>query len=120
MTEQELQEVVLETAALLGWRCFHARPAQTAKGWRTAGEGNGAKGFPDIVMLHRRHRRVLFIELKAEKGRLSDDQAAWLTDLILCTGTSVGVHVWRPKDWVDGEIERVLRGLKPSRGLEAR
>ena len=41
----------------------------------------GHAGVPDILAA--RNGRVLFIELKSEKGTLSADQAAWFAELPL-------------------------------------
>lgn len=106
MSENELLEAVLEMAALLGWRCYHARPARTASGWRTAAQGNGAAGFPDLVLV--RNGCLWFVELKAEKGRVGPAQELWLDALKFVPG--VRVDVWRPDDWRSGRVEAVLRG----------
>jgi hypothetical protein len=102
MTEAELLSVVLETAALFGWRTAHFRPAVTSHGWRTAVSGDG-KGFPDLVLIR---ERLIAAELKSAAGRLSVDQSEWLLAL---EKAGVEVHVWRPEAWTDGTIERVLR-----------
>lgn len=102
MTEAELLSVVLQTAALFGWRTAHFRPAMTSHGWRTAVQGDG-KGFPDILLVR---ERLMGIELKSAKGRLTDDQSEWLLAL---DKAGVEVHVFRPDDWTDGTIERTLR-----------
>lgn len=83
MTESELQTAIIEAAQLYGWRVAHFRPALTSKGWRTPVQGDA--GFPDLCLA--RNGRVLFLELKSEKGRVTPDQDAWLTDL----GTSIDV-----------------------------
>ena len=49
--------------------------------------------------------RVLFVELKTESGRVSEEQRGWLEALASCPGLEC--HVWRPSDW--DEIERTLR-----------
>jgi hypothetical protein len=103
MLEAELQANVIHTARLLGWRVAHFRPAQTAKGWRTPVEADGA-GFPDLVMV--RGDRLLVVELKSTRGTVSAFQAEWLERL---EGTCAEVYVWRPRHWVDGTIEEVLR-----------
>lgn len=112
MTERELQDAVIECAQLLGWRVAHFRPARVMRGgretWETPIAADG-KGYPDLTLVHRRHRRLLFVELKAENGRLSDEQSRWLEDLLLCAGDKVDVHVWWLGDWMSGEIERTLR-----------
>lgn len=94
---------VIMLARLLGWRVAHFRPAQTKRGWRTAVAGDGA-GFPDLVLVHRAKKRVLFAELKSERGKLADEQIAW-RDALLDAG--VEYYLWRPSD-ID-EIESVLR-----------
>lgn len=103
MSEAELQENVLELAKALGWRTAHFRPAKTAKGWRTAVQGDGA-GFPDLILL--RGSWGLAVELKAEKGRLSPAQVDWL-DAFFAVGFVR--CIWRPSDWVSGLIEEALK-----------
>jgi hypothetical protein len=103
MTESDLQAAVLDLAAILHWRRAHFRPAMTSRGWRTAVSGEGA-GWPDLVLV--RPPRIVVAELKAEKGRLTGDQDAWLSDLAAC---GIDVHVWRPSSLDDGSILEVLR-----------
>lgn len=103
MTEAQLQQAVIELARVLGWRVAHFRPAQTARGWRTPVEADG-KGFPDLVMV--RGERLVFVELKSERGRTSDDQQAWL-DAFFAAGHEV--YVWDPSWWSKGLIEQALR-----------
>jgi hypothetical protein len=100
VTERDFERAVLETLRLFGWRFTHFRPARTARGWRTPLSGDA--GFPDIVAV--RDERVLFVELKAEKGRLSDEQGHWLAALGFA---GADVHCWRPSDWPT--IEETLR-----------
>jgi len=98
MSEDELLEAVLTLAKLLRWRRYHVRNSR-------AGIIQGDIGFPDLVLV--RAPRVIFAELKDGKGRLGPTQAAWLADLLECP--AVGVYLWRPKDWLDGTIDKVLR-----------
>lgn len=90
--ESSLQDVVIAAARRRGWLCVHHRPARTEKGWRTAVQGDG-KGFPDLVLV--RHERIIFAELKSQRGAVSKDQRRWLDTL---ADTCVEVYVWRPKD----------------------
>lgn len=107
MSESELQSAVLELASLLGWRTMHQRPGLTQAGhWRTATQGDG-KGWPDLVLVK---DRVLFVELKSTKGKLADEQAAWLAAL---HHAGAWVEVWRPEHWTNGHIERILRDTTP-------
>lgn len=103
MTEAALQAAVIECARLFKWRVAHFRPAQTVRGWRTPVQGDGA-GFPDLVLI--RGPTLMFVELKAARGKVSRDQAEWLNAL---EQTPAIVHVWRPDDWLSGAIEEALR-----------
>ncbi len=93
-SEEELQSEVVQLAQNHLWRVFHQRPARTVKGWRSAVSGEG-KGFTDLVLVK---FSILFVELKTEKGTLSDDQKAW-RDAILAAGGNW--RLWRPRDWRD-------------------
>jgi hypothetical protein len=90
-TETEFLSQVIELARLFRWRVAHFRPAQTRHGWRTPVQADG-KGFPDLVLVR---DRVIFAELKSDSGRVNDDQAAWLGDLMLAGAET---HTWRPRD----------------------
>lgn len=103
MSERELQSAVLDLAALLKWHVAHFRPAMTRAGdWVTPVAADG-KGFVDLVLVR---ERVLFVELKAEKGKLSVEQADWGARLLLAKADYL---VWKPEHWFNGEIESVLR-----------
>ena len=101
INERAWQRTVLDCARAYGWFTAHFRPAQNAKGvWRTPVEGD-AKGFPDLVLVR---ERVLFVELKTDKGRLTRHQQAWL-DRLAAAGQAT--RVWRPSDW--DEVEATLK-----------
>lgn len=99
MTELELQAAVTDLLDLFGWMWQHQRPARTQHGWTTAVEG--WVGFPDLIAV--RGTRMLAIELKSAKGRVSAAQQAWLTAL---AETGVETFVWRPRDLDD--IPRIV------------
>ena len=79
-------------------------------------------------MVHPTRRQVIFAELKSEGKELSPAQLAWFaalkavaerTEVLLPLTSRVSavmldpllkVFVWRPSDWRDGTIERVLKG----------
>lgn len=98
-TEAEFQAQVVELAHVYGWRVAHFRSARTQHGWRTPVAADGA-GFPDLVLVR---DRIIFAEVKAERGRLSLDQRLWLAAL---GGAGAEIYVWRPSSWP--EIERTL------------
>jgi hypothetical protein len=123
VTEDEFQSAVIELAQRLGWLVAHFRPARTEHGWRTAVSGDGL-GFPDLVLV--RNTRLLFVELKSERGRVRPEPALWLAALEVVAaaargavaavdpgvapnvaGLAVAVHVWRPSDWP--AVERELK-----------
>ncbi len=92
VSEKEFQANVIELAGLLGWRHYHVLYSQKSP-----------PGFPDLVLV--RDGRLIFAELKSERGRLTHPQRVWLAALKACPG--VQVYEWRPSDWP--EIEGVLR-----------
>lgn len=92
MTEKQLQAAIVKTARLLGWRVYHTYDSRRSE-----------PGFPDLSMV--KGDRLVFAELKTEKGKVSDAQAEWLDALWQTSET----YVWRPAQWLDGTVERVLR-----------
>ena len=100
-SEEDFGKTVIELAQLYDWLVSHFRPGRTLQGWRTAIQGD--KGFPDLVLV--RSPRVIFAELKSERGRLTPEGKAWKELLEQCPG--VEYYLWRPEDWE--EIELVLR-----------
>lgn len=95
ITEEAFQCQVLGMARANGWLSAHFRPAKTAKGrWLTPVAGDGA-GFPDIILVR---ERVVYAELKTQRGKLSPEQVRWL-DTLKAAGEEV--YVWRPSDWAE-------------------
>jgi len=92
LTEADFQKQVIDLAHLLQYRVAHFRPAKTDRGWRTPVSADGA-GFPDLVLVGR--GRVIFAELKSDKGKLSEDQKAWVNAL---RSNGAQAYVWRPSD----------------------
>ena len=92
-------------ATQTGWVHVGFRPAMTTHGWRTPGTGELAKGWPDLVLVHPRQRRVLFRELKAADGVISDEQR-WVEETLRAAGADA--DVWRPADLDSGRIQREL------------
>ena len=74
MTEAEFQANVIDLAKTLGWRIHHDRGD-----YRQCIAGD--PGFPDLVLA--KDGRVLFLELKSEKGKMTEAQGAWFGDLPL-------------------------------------
>ncbi len=99
-SEAEFQSEVIKYAKMRGWRTCHFRASMNQRGkWQTAVQGDGA-GFVDLVLVR---ERVLWIELKAENGKLSPEQEAWIAALM---AAGQEVYVWRPSVWPG--IESIL------------
>jgi len=92
VTERELTGYVRDVAGLFGWRRYHTWLAK-----------HSPAGFPDEVLI--RPPRIVFAELKSDRGKVNDAQAAWIADLERIPG--VEVYVWRPDD--ADTIAQVLR-----------
>jgi hypothetical protein len=106
--EAAFQACVLEVAKLTGWKTLHIRPARRADGsWRTPIGGDG-KGWPDLTLV--RPPRLIFCELKSERGKLRSEQRGWLDVLRLLPQAEV--HLWTPADW--DELVEVLTGSAPA------
>jgi hypothetical protein len=104
--DEAFQSVVVEVARLAGWRVAHFRPARTTQGWRTPVTADGA-GWPDLVLV--RPPRLIFAELKSERGTVSARQTEWLDVLRLLPKAEV--YLWHPSDW--DELVEVLTGSRP-------
>lgn len=98
-TEKQFQSNVLAVAKPLGWMAYH-----------TFDSRRSAAGFPDLVLVHPGQRRILFWELKTEKGRVAPAQKLWISALSALGIVGIDARIMRPSDWVDGTIENELRG----------
>lgn len=96
MSERQLQDQVIELAKRMGWMSFHDYDSRRS-----------TPGFPDLVLVHPKQRRIVWRELKSETGTPTPEQKAWISTLLL---VGEDVDIWRPRDWVSGRIEKELRG----------
>lgn len=109
-TESDFQRSVLDLARVFGWRSAHFRSVcvQRSDGstrWQTPVQGDGA-GLPDLVLVR---ERVVWVELKSDRGLISNEQKVWLEAL---RRAGQEVYVWRPKDW--NEIVKCLEYAGPN------
>ena len=95
-TEAQFQAAVMDAAERQGWQAYHVPDSRRVT----------SPGFPDLVLAHPSRGRLVFAELKTNKGRLSEHQRQWLWAL---ENAGAEVHVWRPVDW-EGSITAVLAG----------
>lgn len=125
LREGEFQASVVELARGLGWGVTYQRWQREAEDLKAYGqpapelEGvifhprimyRSDPGWPDLTLVRKRDRRLIFAELKAEAGKVSPRQAAVLELLhCLCSegNPRIQVFVWRPSD-LDA-IAEVLR-----------
>ena len=96
MPEAELLANVIDAAERFGWLWHH-----TSDSRRTHG-----KGYPDLTMLRKADRicepsEILVVELKTEIGKTDRYQDAWLDHF---RAAGIEVAIWRPAQWVSGEI----------------
>lgn len=107
LTERQFQQQVVDLARAFGWLAYH-----------TFDSRRSAPGFPDLVLAHPLRGRVIFAELKREKGHVTQQQRGWIDALAhverrvvllqqqhvdgLARGGQprpiVGVRLWRPSD----------------------
>ena len=80
VTERAFQRQVNDLCALLGWLTYHTHRSDRSPA-----------GFPDSVMV--RGGRVIFAELKTERGRLAYAQEKWRDAL---RGAGTEWYLWRP------------------------
>jgi hypothetical protein len=93
-SEAHFQQRVIQAAKLLGWLLVY----------HTWDSRRSPSGFPDLVLVNEKQHRHIFVELKAQRGRLTLAQERWRDGL-----ERVGCewYCWRPSDWE--QLIQVLR-----------
>ena len=96
VSESDFMAQIKQLAELCGWHAYH-----------TYNSRRSAAGFPDLVLA--REGRIIFAELKTQRGQLTPEQDDWLAALAPAESEFAAheVAVWRPSDW--DEIELRLR-----------
>ena len=93
MTEKAWQTVVVKLLKLHGWAVYHPFDSRHSEA-----------GYPDLTCV--RDNRLLFMEIKSPKGRLSKTQRTWLRSL---SGVKVvDAFVLRPAEDLS-QLEEMLR-----------
>ena len=98
-TEKQFQEQVIDIARSCHWLIHHDRGD-----YRQCIGGDA--GFPDLVMA--RKGRVIFAELKSEKGKLTYHQERWVEALEGRRAANPEVYVWRP-----AHLDKIANILSP-------
>ena len=97
LTEEQFQQQVIDLAKLHGYTLiYHTRNSRGSQA-----------GFLDLVLISEQRGRALFRELKTETGKVSTDQFAWISGMLMA---KLDVGVWRPSDLKSGRIIKELRG----------
>jgi hypothetical protein len=104
LQEADFQEQVTDLAEQLGYGWVHFRAAETRHGWRTPVQGPLGKGWPDLVLIHDRRKRVVFAELKRE-GQEAEPEQLVVLELLRRAGAEA--YLWWPHDLE--QIAEVLR-----------
>lgn len=89
MTEKQWQTLVVGMAGACGWMLYHTYDSRRS-----------APGFPDLVLVK---DRVIFVELKTNKGRMTQAQREWRDNL---RSARAEWYLWRPRD--EDEVRRIL------------
>lgn len=115
LSEARFQKQVVELAELLHWGVWHDRatnqrsacrackaPLRCAACATPATVVRNPAGLLDLILIRR--PRVLWVELKSDRGRLTPEQRATISDLRACGQEA---YVFRPRDFET--ITRLLR-----------
>jgi hypothetical protein len=85
MTEAEWSRQFKGLFEMLGFRGYHTWMSKFSE-----------KGFPDWTLCSAIQKRIIFVELKSEIGKVSPAQDFWLDLLKSC---DCEAYVWRPSDF---------------------
>lgn len=97
MSETLLQSNILSFATqTLDWLGYHTYDSRRSP-----------QGFPDLVLVNARQHRLIFSELKKQDGRQSPAQVLW--ERVLRAAGVGEFYLWRPSDWLNGSIARILQ-----------
>ena len=102
--QYEIDDLIQEAALgyLKGLRTYSPEKGSiTTHTWNSM---HSPAGFPDLVLLRVRDSKLIFAELKTDRGKLSEKQEVWINAL---NEAHQLVFVWKPSDWE--HIARVLR-----------
>lgn len=111
ITEKDFQAQIIDGAHLLGYKAAHFRAAMNRRGgWMTPVAADGA-GFPDLFLVRGERwdsdaSRLIFVEVKGAKGKLSEAQREWNSVLVR---TKAEVYTWRVGETSIEQIMEILR-----------
>jgi len=96
-SEANFQLKIIQLSRLGGWELVHAeRKVQVGDSSRWITPIQGDPGFPDLVLVHRERRKVLFVEIKKKGGQLPPEEYEWGLALL---EAGQDYRLWSPSDW---------------------
>lgn len=96
LSEKQFQAHLITYAKACGWKVYHTYDSRRCE-----------PGFPDLVLVR---ERVLYRELKSEKGRLTSTQKEW-GDVLTAAGADF--KVWKPS-----MIKEIYKELNYGKNLQ--
>lgn len=113
LREDQWRGVVEELAQVYGWLVYYVENStrvierrhgpNAGQKVRVRNINVGGRGYPDLTLV--RPPRLIFAELKPERGSLEEEQKTWRDKLSAVPGAEW--YLWRPRDY--DAIERILR-----------
>ena len=101
MSEDDLEQALREFCLRLGLFYYHTHDSRGSE-----------DGFPDCLIVSEDKAWIIFAELKNQTRKPTFKQASWLRVLGVVASLSYGrvrVFLWRPSNWISGDIEREIR-----------
>ena len=96
VSEKALGQFLHDLGELYNWKMYHQIDMGACPNCHRPNYSKRiGPGFPDWVLAHE-NGRLIFAELKSQKGVLKEEQAAWLKTLNVGGGREV--YLWRPSD----------------------
>lgn len=83
ISERDFQQQVVDLARLFGYFVYHTHDSRRSEA-----------GWPDLTLC--RPPRLIFAELKTERGKVRPAQQQWLDAL---RGAGQEAYLWRPSQW---------------------
>jgi len=85
MKEEAFRQQVRQVARMYGWTLqYHTHNSKFSDA-----------GWPDEVFVNEERKRIIFVELKTETGRIRPAQKVWIDAL---TNLGLEAVIWRPRD----------------------
>ena len=105
ITENDLQNTLVETCTAAGLRVFHTSDSRKQVRVGDSHQMVGdilTRGYPDLTIGGRGN--AIWAELKGDKGKLEEEHVGWLDDL-----PPHQAYVWQPED-LEQAMEIITRG----------